>query len=321
LKQLLDSGMPADIDIGGKDLCGWAVDMGATKCHQLLLVSTSTNLAADENAHANENANANANANVQVNEDNAKPSDASMAPVAVEAPHCQEHNTPLTTTPSLSSPSPSFVVHRPNYDGDQETIPQLKNRLDELESLSLALSTCLDNLAEEVSVCNGLLLMGGGGASALASHVRSLRDWKQQKLDEIEKVNSECRDAERELADLVHSSNYKVNSNSNANANANANADNPPQEQQRRRLMDGINWDAPGAHAKKMNWGALRSDVANSLARYFGSVNSGSLGWCYGTKYHTVKGRKKESMCEPEMAKPGMLPWMTEDYTVRDVCP
>eukprot|EP00532_Pseudo-nitzschia_australis_P005023 CAMPEP_0168202676 /NCGR_PEP_ID=MMETSP0139_2-20121125/24416_1 /TAXON_ID=44445 /ORGANISM="Pseudo-nitzschia australis, Strain 10249 10 AB" /LENGTH=555 /DNA_ID=CAMNT_0008128413 /DNA_START=41 /DNA_END=1708 /DNA_ORIENTATION=- len=109
--------------------------------------------------------------------------------------------------------------------------------------------------------------------------------------------------------------------NSNANANANANADNPPQEQQRRRLMDGINWDAPGAHAKKMNWGALRSDVANSLARYFGSVNSGSLGWCYGTKYHTVKGRKKESMCEPEMAKPGMLPWMTEDYTVRDVCP
>merc|ERR1712176_1004718 len=76
--------------------------------------------------------------------------------------------------------SSSFVVHRPD---SEETIPQLKNRLDELDSLSMALSTCLDNLAEEVSVCHGLLLMGGG-ASALASHVRSLRALKAQKFSE-----------------------------------------------------------------------------------------------------------------------------------------
>ena len=83
----------------------------------------------------------------------------------------------------------------------------------------------------------------------------------------------------------------------------------------RRRLMDGINWDAPGAHAQKMDWGKLRSDVANSLARYFGSVNSGSLGWCYGTEYQHGEN------CEPDQAKVGMVPWLNLDHTIRKACP
>jgi hypothetical protein len=91
------------------------------------------------------------------------------------------------------------------------------------------------------------------------------------------------------------------------------------QQQQRRRLMDGINWDKQGAHDKKMHWGRLRSDVANSLARYFGSINSGSLGWCYGTEYHINK--KNENLCHPEMAKVGMLPWMNTDSSAGGTCP
>jgi hypothetical protein len=83
----------------------------------------------------------------------------------------------------------------------------------------------------------------------------------------------------------------------------------------RRRLMDGINWDAPGAHAQKMDWGKLRSDVANSLARYFGSVNSGSLGWCYGTEYQLGES------CQPDQAKVGMIPWLNLDHTIRKACP
>jgi len=94
---------------------------------------------------------------------------------------------------------------------------------------------------------------------------------------------------------------------------------NPETRQQRRRLMDGIDWDSKGAEAKKMHWGRLRSDVANSLARYFGSVNSGSLGWCYGTEYHIVK--RKENLCHPEMAKIGMLPWVKKDHSAGDMCP
>jgi hypothetical protein len=83
----------------------------------------------------------------------------------------------------------------------------------------------------------------------------------------------------------------------------------------RRRLMDGIDWDHGGGHDKKHNWGQLRSDVANSLARYFGSMNSGSIGWCYGTPYQSGQ------YCKPEFAKVGYLPWMKEDHMPRDVCP
>jgi len=74
----------------------------------------------------------------------------------------------------------------------------LTNRLEELNSLALALSTCLDNLAEEVSVCHGLLLMGGG-ASALAAHVRSLKEQLSQRKDEVEECSEKWQRAENLL--------------------------------------------------------------------------------------------------------------------------
>ena len=82
-----------------------------------------------------------------------------------------------------------------------------------------------------------------------------------------------------------------------------------------RRLMDGINWDAGGDHQKKHDWGKLRSDAADSLIRYFGSVNSGSIGWCYGTKY------QRGEYCHPDQARIGQLPWLKPDHTAKDTCP
>lgn len=82
-----------------------------------------------------------------------------------------------------------------------------------------------------------------------------------------------------------------------------------------RRLMDGINWDAGGDHQKKHDWGKLRSDAANSLMRYFGSINSGSIGWCYGTPY------QQGEYCKPDQAKVGQLPWLKPDHTPKDTCP
>jgi hypothetical protein len=88
------------------------------------------------------------------------------------------------------------------------------------------------------------------------------------------------------------------------------------QQQRRRRLMDGIDWDNNAQAADKKNmWGRLRSDAANSLVRYFGSMNSGSIGWCYETPY------QQGGYCKPEMAKVGYLPWMKPDHTPRDSCP
>eukprot|EP00980_Cylindrotheca_fusiformis_P005040 scaffold1062_cov130-Cylindrotheca_fusiformis.AAC.46 len=93
--------------------------------------------------------------------------------------------------------------------------------------------------------------------------------------------------------------------------------DDPP----RRRLMKlnendkAIDWDNPGNHDTKMFWAKLRSDAANSLIRYFGSINSGSLGWCHETPW------QKGPYCKPEMAKVGYLPWMNDDHTPKSTCP
>lgn len=97
----------------------------------------------------------------------------------------------------------------------------------------------------------------------------------------------------------------------------NESPDDPP----RRRLMKlngndkAIDWDNPGNHDTKMFWAKLRSDAANSLIRYFGSINSGSLGWCHETPW------QKGDNCKPEMAKVGYLPWMNEDHTPKSTCP
>ena len=100
-------------------------------------------------------------------------------------------------------------------------------------------------------------------------------------------------------------------------------ADQEPQqeEQMRRRLLFNIDWDkSPAMDHSKEKWAQLRSGAINSLVRYFGSINSGSIGWCYGTEYHT-KGKNGEDFCSPEMARFGKLPWMNIDHTPKDTCP
>jgi len=182
LKQLLAAGMPANIELGGKDLYGWAVEMGSLNfhCEELLRpheaakYETNINIEQSQSAKSDDE-NKSGTSNIEKNRDG--------------------------SAEESEQRSSSFVVHRPDA---EETIPQLNNRLDELESLATALSICLDNVAEEVSVCHGLLLMGGG-ASTLASHVKSLRVLKEQKLYELEDAEAECQDIERELFNLVQS--------------------------------------------------------------------------------------------------------------------
>jgi Glycosyl transferase family 64 domain len=69
----------------------------------------------------------------------------------------------------------------------------------------------------------------------------------------------------------------------------------------RRRLL----WD-DGNHGV---WAKKRESAVNSLLGYFGSLNSGSDGWCYGTPYHD----KIKNVCVPDQARVGMLNWMAEN--------
>jgi hypothetical protein len=149
LQQLIDANMPKDIDIGGKNLYAWAVDMNAVQCQALLREPDILLEMAGANAERGNN-------------------------IVLQ----------------------SRILNR---DEEQGSLTQLANRLDELDALSKALSISLDGLAEEVSVCNGLLLMGGG-ASALAVHVRSLKDAKERKLAELHRLEDAWKNCQDELA-------------------------------------------------------------------------------------------------------------------------
>jgi hypothetical protein len=63
------------------------------------------------------------------------------------------------------------------------------------------------------------------------------------------------------------------------------------EQQMRRRLLFNIEWDTDNqkmTDSKRM-WAALRTEAINSLVRYFGSLNSGSIGWCDGTQWYNPK--------------------------------
>jgi hypothetical protein len=171
LQQLVNSGMPMSIDIGGKNLYDWSVEMDATQCEILLRPS-------EAERHGETTA------------------------VAASDNNDQQTGGDSNITASIaSSNKKTAVLDRP---GDEPAM-HLVNRLDELESLSKALSICLDNLAEEVSVSHGLLLMGGG-AAALASHVRGLKALKERKYEELVRMQEAWENSTDELAYWVQES-------------------------------------------------------------------------------------------------------------------
>ena len=79
-------------------------------------------------------------------------------------------------------------------------------------------------------------------------------------------------------------------------------SDEPIITEMRRRLL----WD-DGNHGV---WAQKRETSVNSLLGYFGSINSGSDGWCFGTPYHD----KVKNICVPDQARVGMLSWMSENH-------
>eukprot|EP00978_Attheya_sp_CCMP212_P030264 scaffold110619_cov51-Attheya_sp.AAC.1 len=85
-----------------------------------------------------------------------------------------------------------LVVHA------QDSIESLKNQVEEMEALSVALSTCLDNLAEEVTVCHGLLLTDTAAGASLASHVKFLKDLTEERADALDLYQEKWTHAEQE---------------------------------------------------------------------------------------------------------------------------
>jgi hypothetical protein len=98
-----------------------------------------------------------------------------------------------------------------------EGLVSLQNRYEELDALCRSLSACLDNVAEEVSVGAGLLLSSNhsnsSGAQALASHVRTVKNQREQLLEEYERYQDTYQNSLDELLYYIQQYNIKYKTN------------------------------------------------------------------------------------------------------------
>ena len=161
LGELLDSGLGSmtRIEIGGKDLIGWCHEMSAATCIKMLEMRYSVAKSESEEA-------------VEV-EDN-KDKDVDVAKDENEDEGGDD------TLKDDDDDDDSCL-----YDELKLTLRDLRNKLEESESLAPALSSMLDNLAEEVSVTQGLLMEHGDDSNAaLLSQVRLLKKQREEVEDE-----------------------------------------------------------------------------------------------------------------------------------------
>ena len=159
LGELLDSGLGSmtRIEIGGKDLIGWCHEMSAATCIKMLEKRYSVAKSKSEEAI--------------VVEDKDKDDDAAKDENEDEGGDILKDD---------DGDDDSCL-----YDELKLTLRDLKNKLEESESLAPALSSMLDNLAEEVSVTQGLLMEHGDDSNAaLLSQVRLLKKQREEVEDE-----------------------------------------------------------------------------------------------------------------------------------------
>eukprot|EP00591_Stephanopyxis_turris_P000564 CAMPEP_0195507742 /NCGR_PEP_ID=MMETSP0794_2-20130614/1129_1 /TAXON_ID=515487 /ORGANISM="Stephanopyxis turris, Strain CCMP 815" /LENGTH=410 /DNA_ID=CAMNT_0040634525 /DNA_START=545 /DNA_END=1777 /DNA_ORIENTATION=- len=68
-----------------------------------------------------------------------------------------------------------------------------------------------------------------------------------------------------------------------------------------------------------LEWLQLRREAVNSISGYFGSINGGSIGWCFGTEYYKANKYGVKD-CIPPCATAGQIPWMKEGGYGYDEC-
>ena len=138
------------VEIGGKDLLSWCIEMNAEKCSTMLkeIYAESSNSTKDESKKKNEEEQVDKQKQVDNNKNRTKQT------------------------------KQEFIAVVDNREVSEEHLLALKIKLEENKVLAGSLSLVLDNLAEEVSLTQGLLYQQGGDSSntALISQVRSLKE-------------------------------------------------------------------------------------------------------------------------------------------------
>ena len=179
LRELLSSGLDSSlsgkpnntdrgVEIGGKDLLGWCAEMNAQQCIEMLKESYSPSA---QNSECD------------------KGKDESMKQEAVIVTEEEKH--PIDTSKEISSKASCI-----NEEEAKATLLSLQIKLEENRVLAGSLSLVLDNLAEEVSLTQGLLYQQGDSSNtALISQVRILKESRAE--NDIEISEWEGRFADR----------------------------------------------------------------------------------------------------------------------------
>jgi len=168
LNQLVNAGMDKSVEVGGKNLLVWALEMAAIECVKML---TERWGAVEEETLGDYS--------------NGMPEDA-----AANSTHALP---PTVASQSAKVPAPP----------SPQSVDALRRALEESESLTPALSSMLDNLAEEVSISQGLLLTESGSKASLVGHVRSLKANKAEREEELVFWSGKLEDREWELDDRL----------------------------------------------------------------------------------------------------------------------
>ena len=182
LQQLLDSGMETEMEVAGKSLVTWAVEMEADKCCDLLCVEEKSS------------------------NDQALPfvSDENNAEEAVDVDNDMTQSQ-LPTTP------PEKVDHQPTPSIQDERLAGLSRKdiltlIQENENLIPALTSCRDDLAEETSACQNILrdVQASGGRGGLSSQslldlVHSLKEKRRDLEESVESWRNAWEEREDEL--------------------------------------------------------------------------------------------------------------------------
>ena len=180
LCQLVDAGMDGNVEAGGKNLLGWAQEMEAAACVQMLTERWGASDESENNTVTDKEASASAITGDIMEEKNTSDSAMSAAPSTAAAP-------------SARVPPPPAP----------QSIGALRRALEQNESLTPALSAMLDNLAEECSISQGLLLSEAGSKASLVNNVRSLKANKAEREDELIFWSGKLEDREWELDDRL----------------------------------------------------------------------------------------------------------------------
>ena len=165
VKQLVDAGMDGNLDVGGKTLYQWAVELDAKECCQLFKAGMEEEVGNDTQEEAQEE---------------------------ISADNQATDNSQAGNLSSPDKPEPSLPTHDERLAG--LSLSDIQTLTTENLNLIPALTTCRNDLSSEAQICQSILRdvasTGGKGGLESQSLLQLVRTLKEQRAEAEEAANA-----------------------------------------------------------------------------------------------------------------------------------